>query len=249
MFNFISQKLQGAAQEQALQALANYLGSNKLQDSNSESVLNLLKTLKGIEPKLKQLKLSNTTGTAITKSINLNDIKLGFSQNELDFINKYGVQFKPETNNQYLGAYSTADNTMYLNLKELGELKGTVLHELGHAIEDNVLNSELKTQFETAVFEPSKELTYEGRYILTKRALSISGTDGDIIQKYVLGLISETELPARLRFTANNLYFYYRDQSELFAEGYMMFRNDPNFKEMAPNLYNLYNNLYINLMI
>lgn len=252
---YITQKLKGSEQQRALQALANTVDVN---DPEGKTVSKLLKTIYGVE-RQSSFALPSTssdvvkTPTAITVKGN----KLDLNQKEIDFINSSGLKIltKPvsdlEMNSD--GAYDVSSNSLFVDVAKFGtETQKTFIHELAHAV-DTQLGSigkklgdkqflSLTDEFSNLIVDNSG-LTRDARYIVLKRALGLTGDDGLKIQQYIVAGTPYMEIPANLRVLASNFRSYFESPQELFAEGYMMFRTDPSFKDYAPALYNYYSNL------
>lgn len=253
---YITQKLKGEEQQKALQALANEVDLN---DPVGKTVSNMLERLYGVK---RQGGTSSSSGIVKTANdVSINGQKLNLTQQEVDFINQSGVKITTQPvgaadANSY-GSYDIQSNTLFFNPTTLSaEAQNTFIHELGHAIDTNLgtignkLQRQLlslKDEFNKVIRTPAGSLSSDANYIIMRRALGLTGDDGLKIQRYIISNTPYTEIPADLRITASNLRGYFETPQELFAEGYMLFRTDARFREFAPNLYNYYNNLTLNL--
>src|SRR5690606_14472271 len=240
----------------AIQALANEVD---LEDPVGKTVVNVLERIYGVK---RQGGTSSSDGVVKTENdILINGQKLNLKQEEVDFINRTGVKIttKPPTTaeaNSY-GSYDIESNTIFFNPTTLSaEAQKTFIHELGHAIDANLggIGNKIERQllsfrdeFNKLIRGSNGRLSTDANYIVMRRALGLTGEEGVKIQRYIISNTPYTEIPADLRITASNLRDYFESPQELFAEGYMLFRTDARFREFAPNLYNYYNNLTLNL--
>lgn len=243
----IMRNKKGEELNKSLQALANELDTN---DPVGQNVLKVIKDTYGIERTTKAL----STGITRTGSRILVDGKdVGLSADEVNFLNRFGVKLNTASDIDSYGAYDIGTKSIYFNPKTIGEeSKATIIHEFGHALDDNLgsigkigdrsLLSE-KTEFAKLLQSPNGTYSADTRYIITKRALGLTGEDGVRIQRYIIGGTPYNEIPTDIRLAAQNLRSYFESPQELFAEGYMLYRNDPNFKTFAPQLYNYYKSL------
>lgn len=255
---YITQKLKGADQQKALQALANTVDVN---DPVGKTVSGILKNLYKVERQSSFALPSTSSDVSKTpNSISIKGTKLDLTQKEIDFLNASGVKIltKPvsalEMNSQ--GSYDVASNSLYVDIENFGsESQKTFIHEMAHAIDTNLGSIgkklgdrqflSLSDEFSNLIVDNSG-LTRDARYIILKRALGLQGEDGEKIQRYIAAGTPYLEIPANLRVMATNFRSYFESPQELFAEGYMMYRTDPSFKEYAPALYNYYSTLNLN---
>lgn len=282
--NLFDRELSQATQDLQNGKITQEQFNNKLQwivdnvpdDNNLKDQILNIADMYGIKPSEKEVLEQFVLG-------NKYKVKTNLDQKELKFIKDMGIEvdgslkkIASSSRDTKGGYYSLSKKIEILATSDREEMKRSLFHELGHAIDfkdttvseiqsigrryvdrKNLLSKTIEFLSIKNLDGSTWKLSEEAISLVEKRIMDTTGLKYNLTPEQVSDLVKGFTLEnipygkggktGRLALPSKYLS-YLRSEEELFAEGYKIYRTDPDYMQKnIPKFYNYFNSLYRSL--